>query len=121
MKQTLVTVIGSRHSVDLELPADVPAQELLPLLLTLCEDLTAEMMQLHLARWGLGQLGEMPLNPQKSLREAGVLDGARLLLHPLGSWGSSTAPVAQLTGPQRLTAEPEHAGIAIHWDLPSTR
>lgn len=115
MPRTLVTVKGSRHTVDLELPADVPAQELMAFLLTICEDLTPEMIDLHLPRWGLGLDGGMPFNPQQTLQSAGVLDGARLLLHPLGSWGSSTAPVAQLTGPQRVTAPAERQSITIRW------
>ena len=116
MQRTLVTVIGSRRSVDLDLPADIPVQSLMPMLLSLCEELTPEQINLHLARWGLGVLGDMPLHPQHSLSNAGVVDGARLLLHALGSWGSHSAPIAQLTGAHRITARDEHQGIGIHWN-----
>lgn len=116
MDRTLVTIIGSRHALDLELPADIPAADFMPILLRLCEDLTPEMIDLHRDRWGLGLVGEMPLDPRRTLRDASVLDGARLLLHPLGSWGSSTAPITQLTGPQWTTTQPERPGMSIHWD-----
>lgn len=125
MPRTLVTVKGSRHIVDLELPADAPAQELMASLLVLCEHQTLEMAAQQGMRWGLGLDGGMPIAPQRTLRDAGVLDGARLLLHPLDSWISDpapgaapayTPPASQRPPAQQEPAPGERRSITIHWD-----
>ena len=116
MQRTLITVLGSRHSIDLEVPADAPVQSLMPLLLSICEDFTADMTALHLSRWRLHLQSGVMFQPNWSLRDAGVRDGARLVLRAAGAPSSGATPAAPLTRPQQKEASRWHQGITIHWD-----
>jgi type VII secretion integral membrane protein EccD len=72
-----ITVVGSRRRVDLVVPATAPIVELLPQLV----QLTGEDER-PAARdgWLLTRVGGDRLDPERSLREAGVVDGELLYL-----------------------------------------
>lgn len=119
MSRTLVTVKGSRHTTDLELPADAPVQELMALLLTIGEDMTPEMIAMTGSRWGLGLEGGLPFNGQLTLETAGVFDGAILVLQPLDAWDghgvSDTTPLTIVGRPQPEAITTEHQGLNVRW------
>lgn len=71
----LVTVQGPDQRVELQLPADRPVAELMPLLVEVC----AGGHQSEGARWELAFLGGLAFDGSRTLLEVGVMDGS--LLH----------------------------------------
>lgn len=73
---TRVTVVGDGRQIDISLPADAPLAEQLPTVLRL---LSVPSTQVPV-RWRLAAPEFGPLEPSRSLDDAGVLDGAQLYL-----------------------------------------
>ena len=76
-----VTVVGSRRRLDVSLPADVPAAELLGELVGLLD----EPVDGPPPRWGLVRLGGQALDGERGLAAQGVSAGALLFLRDLAS------------------------------------
>jgi MinD-like ATPase involved in chromosome partitioning or flagellar assembly len=77
MRTVLITLIGPERTADLVVDADTPAGELLPSLLS-AGGVGAEAQALP--GWGLAVMGKQPVEPDRTLEEAGVLDGAVVVL-----------------------------------------
>ncbi|MET3805637.1 type VII secretion integral membrane protein EccD [Nakamurella sp. UYEF19] len=73
---TRVTVIGDGRQIDISLPADAPLAEQLPTVLRLLSVPSTPVP----VRWRLAAPEFGPLEPSRSLDDAGVLDGAQLYL-----------------------------------------
>ena len=108
MHTLLVTLIGPQRSVDLRLPSEVPISEFMPTLLKICGPQLLDTQQANLTLWGLVcQECNVPLDLKQSLLEAGIGNGARLILCDTSSQVQHhkepvTAP--RLTLPSRRTA-----------------
>ncbi|MER7699782.1 MULTISPECIES: type VII secretion integral membrane protein EccD [unclassified Streptomyces] len=76
-----LTVRAPAVSIDLAVPSDVPVADLLPTLLRYVGE-EAEESGLDHAGWVLQQLGDAPLDEEGTLAQAGLTDGAVLLLRP---------------------------------------
>lgn len=116
MQRTLITVVGSRHAADLAAPSDLVVHSLMPLLLSACEDFTPETVGPHLTRWQLRLDGGVVIQPEQSLREAGVFDGARLILRTAGSTSGGATYIAPVAHTQRPAPPQERQSIVIRWD-----
>lgn len=94
MRTVLVTLIGPDHTADLVVDADTPVAELLPQLLGA---VAAQETEAQVEQWTLAVTGRDPVGPEQTLDEAGVLDGAVLVLRrsdrPLP--GSATPPLTR--------------------------
>jgi hypothetical protein len=108
MQQTLLlTLQGPRRKLDLELPADVPVSDLLPLLQQVCGT-SADS-----DRWALSRLASgRPLQATQTLLENKVLDGEVLVLH------QENVPVEPRPARRRaVPAVPSQGGsILITWE-----
>ena len=77
----LVTVCGPLKTIDLELPGDVPAGELIPLLLEICGSQEYDVEKVLQAPISLQVEGmRTPLSLERTLIDADVCDGAVLVL-----------------------------------------
>jgi MinD-like ATPase involved in chromosome partitioning or flagellar assembly len=77
MRTVLVTLIGPDHTADLVVDADTPVAELLPQLLSA---VAAPATEAQADQWTLAVTGREPVAPGQTLDQAGVLDGAVLVL-----------------------------------------
>lgn len=115
MQQTLlVTVQGTQRRLDVELPADVPAGELIFLLREMCNqpvELGANQSRIP---WMLYVASlNQPLKSEQTLAEGGVLDGDVLLLQAPGAMvGNNTERGA----PQSIAASPQSGMIGVSWE-----
>jgi hypothetical protein len=88
----LVTVRVGYAQHDLQLPAEVPVAELIPLLLEALHLVTPPVAPAEVARWGLGRPNALvPLRATDTLQSAGVLDGEELVLQATEAWHSPPA------------------------------
>lgn len=116
MANTLVTVFGPSGPRDLELPADVPLGQVIPLLLQECVPQVVGTAWANPAYWGLGPLAGQPLPLEMSLNDARVLDGAGLVFQDMESW-RGPAPVAAPVAAAAPASESGQAGpIGIRWN-----
>ena len=76
---TRVCVVAPRMRIDLALPADVTVAELLPTLLDMARESSADGGARH-GGWCLARVGQAPLEPARTLAQARVLDGELLQL-----------------------------------------
>ena len=77
----LVTIRGPFKTLDLELPGDVPAGELIPLLLEICGPQEYDVQKVLQAPNSLQVEGmHTPLPPERTLIDADVCDGTVLVL-----------------------------------------
>jgi hypothetical protein len=108
MQQTLLlTLQGPRRKLDMELPGDVPINDLLPHLQQICGD------ALDNGTWLISRLTTgKPLQTAHTLIDNKVLTGEILVLHKEGS------PIRPLLAtPQRVPATPAPGGtITITWE-----
>jgi type VII secretion integral membrane protein EccD len=74
-----VTVVAPRTRIDLALPSDVAVASLLPMVLTMAGESTADGGSSH-GGWCLAKLGEEAIDPDCSLSSLGVVDGDLLQL-----------------------------------------
>lgn len=103
----LLTVQGPRRRLDLEVPADVPVSDLLPLFQQICGDSAGN------ERWSLSRLTSgRPLQAAQTLLENGVLDGEVLALHKEGVL-IEPRPVKRQAAPARASLD---EAILITWE-----
>ena len=76
----LVTISAPQRRVDLVLPGGVPMRELVPDIVLACVDYNYRDPG---ARWAITPMGGQPLDPDTTLDQAGVLDGAVLYLRDM--------------------------------------
>jgi hypothetical protein len=114
----LVTLtIEAQGSIDLEVPGDIVVQALIPALL----EVRGIQSSLHQFKsqdeWSLGlKDSPHPFDASSTLVDAGVLDGAELILQNRQTWR---------TQPRLLfvpkTIPPQQGGISITWDREGLR
>ena len=76
---TRITVLAPRTRIDVALPSDVAVADLLPMVLTMARENTADGGARH-GGWCLARIGEQQLDPTKTLNGHAVLDGELLQL-----------------------------------------
>jgi hypothetical protein len=115
MNTLLVTVMGPGRAFDLELPAETAISELLPALLEVCglQPLRASVPDAFLWNvWGLRPTGgQQILQPNLSLAQAGILDGALLELQDLEALRHARPPI----GFTPRNVQPQPGGIGVTW------
>ncbi|MGH3753953.1 MAG: type VII secretion integral membrane protein EccD [Pseudonocardiaceae bacterium] len=74
-----MTVVAPRTRIDLALPSDVAVASLLPMVLTMAGESTADGGSRH-GGWCLAKLGGEAIDPDRPLSSLGVLDGDLLQL-----------------------------------------
>jgi MinD-like ATPase involved in chromosome partitioning or flagellar assembly len=102
-----VTVQGPDQRVELQLPADRPIVQLLPLLVEVC----GGGRRLQEAKWELAPLGGLAYDGGRTLHEVGVMDGSLLHLR-------DAAAIPSLEPETEPEAEPPHLAAAPAWDAP---
>jgi WXG100 protein secretion system (Wss), protein YukD len=117
MRTVLVTVDTPRQRADLELPAEAPVGDLLPLLL----DALILAATPHTAEaanaWMLRTSDGAPLHPARSLIDGGIVDGMRLVLQDVASFQMERQRAAASQPlPQQVSAGPSTGGIGIRWN-----
>lgn len=116
MHTILITIQGPRRSVDLEVPGELPISELIPVLLELCGPIplnAAQPASFLWASWGLRPVDSRQiLAPNRSLIEAGVVDGAVLQLHHMEALIQHRRPDTTFT-PRPVEQHP--GGIGVSW------
>jgi MinD-like ATPase involved in chromosome partitioning or flagellar assembly len=110
----LVTVQGPEQRVELQLAADRPVMELLPLLVGVCAGSRQEAEE---AQWELAPLGGLAFDGGRTLLEVGVVDGALLHLRDSAlvfeSWdGLLPQDRTRLVLPPRVALLDRLAGVA---------
>jgi len=114
MRTVLVTLIGPEHTTDLVVDAQTPVSELMGSLLgAIGVDVAAEEAP---ERWSLALTGKDPVSPGNTLEEAGVLDGAVLVLRRGGP--SAGPPSRAVTG--RIAPGPAGSPLRRTRDLLSS-
>src|SRR5579872_3500490 len=125
MRTVLVTLDTPRQRADLELPAEAPVGDLLPLLLeafALATPATVTPPSAGTANvanvWMLRAPNGAPLHPARSLSDGGIVDGMRLVLQDVASFQLERQREAAATPPQpqQLPAGPSTGGIGIRWN-----
>lgn len=74
-----VTVLAPQTRIDVALPADVAVADLLPMLLEMARERSADGGSRH-GGWCLAKLGEPAMEPSRTLASLGVFDGDMLQL-----------------------------------------
>jgi hypothetical protein len=116
----LITVRGPLKTVDLELPGDVPVSELLPILCEICDSLEDAITTSPRILPSLRVADTpTPLRPQQTLIDAGLFDGAVLLL--LTNQSSAIFPVVVDAPSGKFVSRSvrpaeESGGIGITWE-----
>ena len=115
MQTLLITLIGPQKRVDLQVPGEVPLGDLLPALLAMCVPSSA---QTHTPNWQL-VYGQRLLATERSLVEAGVVDGAVLVLQDVST--QMTRPMQPVAAkpqgfvPRTVTPSRSTGGIGVTW------
>lgn len=120
MQQTLlVTVQGTRRRLDIELPGNVPVQEIIPLLLDMCNHPARFAMSAGLdkAAWTL-QVDHLvqPLQAAQTLSSAGVLDGDVLLLQERNAVRSRGSQARNRDTTQAIKPSEQTGMIGVEWE-----
>jgi type VII secretion system (Wss) protein YukD len=122
METVLITLESTLFTVDLEVPADVPLVELLPVLLDVCGNTAAPGT--GTTQWSLSASPQsQPFPPHNTLAQCGVHDGAVLSLRDANASARSVPQRAPLVLLRDQPGEPgtepavEHypGGIAVRW------
>jgi uncharacterized ubiquitin-like protein YukD len=115
MQQTLlVTVQGTQRRLDVELPADVPVGELIPLLMEMCNQPMEFGANQSRSPWTLYVTNlNQPLGATQTLAEGGVLDGDILLLQAPGTVIGETR---EKGAPRPIAASPQSGMIGVSWE-----
>ena len=114
----LVTLRGPIETTDLELPGDVPVNELIPLLLEICGPDKNSARASTQALMSLNVAGKhAPLSLHKTLVDADVYDGAVLILQMehTSSPQAERLPLQQFT-PHAVAASTNTGGIGVTWE-----
>ncbi len=115
MQTILVTITGPGKSIDLEVPGELPLRELFPELLRLCGPQTPVGLAETTPSWLLRFAEGRPLDPNRSLIESEVMDGAMLVLQDSQSLAREQTPPMQFHPPLVLPSR-DTGGIAVHWN-----
>lgn len=109
MQQTLLlTLQGPQQRLDIELPGDVPVNDLLPLLQQVCDVAASD------DRWAISRLKTgRSLQAAQTLLENEVLDGEVLVLHKAGE-PIEPRPARRLAAPTKPTTQ--NGSIIITWE-----
>ncbi|MEO7001609.1 MAG: EsaB/YukD family protein [Ktedonobacterales bacterium] len=110
MTTVLLTVRGPEQSVDMELPGDMPIGELFPMLIALCAPhASTATIQVPAAalilRWRLRPFEGAAFEPNATLIDCGIMDGAFLRLEDVMS--------RPMEIPQQLQAPPFQSGVSV--------
>jgi ESX secretion system protein EccD len=100
-----ITVIGDRNQVDLAVPAAAPVGEYASRLARLCGQRTSDALP---AVWSLAPAGGRTIPLDRSLSDAGVLDGQRLYLRDLAAGEADEPVVAEVA--ESVADEGRHPG-----------
>src|SRR5690242_14912924 len=116
----LITVRGPPKTVDLEVPGGVPIGELLPILREIWESVE-DIKTVPLGNLPILQVAgtHAPLSTQQTLIDAGLFDGAMLLLQSNKSSASFSASVdthLEQFRPRSIRPTEESGGIGITWE-----
>ncbi|HZO76293.1 MAG TPA: EsaB/YukD family protein [Ktedonobacteraceae bacterium] len=117
MQTVLLTIVSAQRIIDLKLPAEVPIGDLMPRIRELCGISLpdgaepAKRLSWHLLLPSSGKT----LDAGRSLNEAGIIDGAILLLRNTASIGQLSTPVFQ---PKIILPSEESGGIGVRWYVP---
>lgn len=114
MQTVLVTITGPGKSMDLEVPGEVSLGELLPELVKLCGPQSPAEAIGDSFSWFLRFPEGNPLDDNRSLIEADVMDGAVLVLLDRHSLSRERVPMQ--FQPQPVAPSRETGGIGIHWN-----
>lgn len=120
MQQTLfVTVQGMQRRLDIELPADTPVSDLIPLLLEMCNH-SPEFptgAQQSKTPWTLyvANLGQS-LRGTQTLATGGVLDGDVLLLEIQDMSNRGSAKKKEHDAVRSIEANEQTGGIGVTWE-----
>ncbi len=117
MQTVLLTIVSAHRTIDLKLPAEVPIGDLMPRIRELCgislpDTEPAKRLSWHLL---LPSSGKM-LDAGRSLSEAGIIDGAILLLQNNSSVEQQRA--APVFRPKTIIPSEESGGIGVRWYIP---
>ncbi|HLY31294.1 MAG TPA: EsaB/YukD family protein [Ktedonobacterales bacterium] len=91
----LITVMGPRKSVDLELPDETAIGELIPLIVQAMGLSSGNPKADGASAWGLGPQQGQPFAPKATLTDSGIVDGAILWFRQLTAWRASAQPAPQ--------------------------
>ena len=119
MHTSLITITTTQNSIDLEIPAEIPIEKFMPKLLNLCGLPSLQAAQAHSSNWHLHLPDGTPLNATQSLLEAGVTDGAMLVLEDstaVAQQPPRRKEQAQRFIPKNVTPTPETGGIGVRWN-----
>lgn len=119
MQTVLLTIVSPQRTLDLRLPAEIPIGDLLPRIGELCgtnlpDAKPAKQLSWHLLLPSSGEI----LKADWSLSEAGILDGAMLLLRNNSS--TERQPAAPVFQPETILPGEESGGIGVRWHIPRT-
>src|SRR5258708_28208555 len=116
MQTLLVTIIGPRRTIDLEMPGEVPIKELLPIILTLCGPSGFSAPQNNPSSWGLGVVdANIPLPASSSLSAEKIVNGNILQLQELSAWVFSRRAQKKPFMPRTIPPAPATGGIGVKW------
>lgn len=117
MHTLLITIITTQRSIDFEVPAEVPVSILLPKLLELCGTQSRISDQAYPSAWHLRLLGAAaPINAAQSLLEAGVTDGAVLVLQHVQVALTRQREARRSFVPGDVPPSAETGGIGVRWN-----
>lgn len=122
MSTVLVTVLGPRRRIDLDIPCDVPISDLITPLLEVCGPRVAKGDPLsHAASWGVGAWGGGMFTASRTLIDCGVVDGAVLVFQDIVSWRNRTPQVhpaapSPVMPPRPAQSVQQVGDIGIKWN-----
>jgi type VII secretion integral membrane protein EccD len=100
-----ITVVGERNQVDLAVPAAIPVGEYASRLARMCGQRTSDALP---AVWSLAPAAGQAIPLDRSLSDAGVLDGQRLYLRDLAAGEADEPVVAEVA--ETVADEGRHPG-----------
>lgn len=123
MRTLVVTLIGPDQRVDLQLPAEIPLQEILPTLVELGVSHAPSSAPSPASGWQLMTANNgAVLEAKQSLDELGIVDGAILLLReqtrPRGK--RMSIPTSVPPHPGVMQSGPQTGGIGVRRRLPAS-
>ncbi|HLZ21763.1 MAG TPA: EsaB/YukD family protein [Ktedonobacterales bacterium] len=115
MRTVLVSLDTPQQRADLELPAEAPVGDLLPLLIEAFGLARTQPAAEATNLWLLREATSAPLHPARSLMDGGIVDGMRLLLQDVATFHMERQREAAAPQPQH-PAGPSTGGIGIRWN-----
>ncbi|MGH2517156.1 MAG: EsaB/YukD family protein, partial [Ktedonobacterales bacterium] len=116
MRTVLVTLDTPRQRADLELPAEAPVGDLLPLLLDAFTLAGTRSAGEAASGWLLRAPNGAALHPARSLMDGGIVDGMRLTLQDVASFQMERQRTVAAAAPPQVPASPDTGGIGIRWN-----